>query len=685
MLGRGESGRVIIITKIRHLGVRSCVVTYLGIIGVVEHLIKVFFGGLKMRITFSPKISLLAILIAGLWAHSSEAQWIRVNGPYVQGGYGGYPQQLTIGGDVAFISTDDGIFVSKDSGRTWLPINKGLPISFTGGITAMGSIFFTSAGSSLYSSSDHGEQWNYVAELPTTLTSSWIQSIGSNLYAVVDTGLYSVTTNLFLSTDTGRTWKTLESDLPGIYLLFSYGAYLLAGTDSGVFRSIDSGFTWAPVSTGINSDAEVLCFASMGSTLFAGANDSSIYQSSDSGKTWSNEGTSIPWYLGIYNIVVVGNDLIAAGNFPGLFRSSDTGKTWLYDTTIYPNTIQVPCLGLVGNTLVAGCENFELYSEDSGVTWKPSSSGFGYYQVGNIITFAQKSFCTNGFGVYQSIDSGLNWFYLPGSPTDDYSFGSVENDLVVSTDSGISISRDSGVSWTLEDTTAKDFSDLTTIGPSLFAISYSRGILYSSDEGDTWDTINGGLALGDKIGVLGDKLIATDGHYFYVSISKSSGWSQLNIDENFHGGVWTTDSNFLYLLDSYNGLYVTSNVGKTWTPINAWPNNDQGRYTSIAVSGDDIFISSYEGTYISTDHGQNWTSPSLKVLPDPSSFIFVDGYAFAITEEDGLFRENIPNAATVLANSQNGDDLISINPNPATDRATINFNIAQAFDGNFNN
>ncbi len=631
-------------------------------------------------------IALLISLILPPFVSVSGAQWIRVNGPYVQGGYGGYPQQLTISGDVAFISTDDGIFVSKDSGRTWLPINNGLPITFTGGIAGIGSIFFTSAGSSLYSSSDQGERWNYVSGFPTTFTISWVQSVGSNLYAVVDTGSYSFTTFFFLSTDSGRTWKTLDPDLPGIYHLFSYGAYLLAGTDSGVFRSSDRGFTWARSSTGINSDAEVLCFGSMDTTRFPGANDSSIYQSTDSGKTWSNKGTSIPWYLDIYNIVVVGNDLIASGNFPGLFRSSDTGRTWLNDTTIYPNTIQVPCLGLVGNTLVAGCESFELYSEDSGVTWNLSSSGLGYVGPQNIIIFGGELFCTNDLSIYYSTDSGLDWDALSNSPA-GYDLENDGNDLILASHSGIYISRDSGVSWTLEDTSFKDVGNLTSIGPSLFGISNSKGIIFSSDTGYSWSSISGSLNGISQIAACGSALIAyqeidyyTNESHLYASIGPSSGWSQIDTGLRTENLAWATDGETIYVLG--NALYRTSDLGRTWDSIAVLPIfNPLYDKCQMSASGSDLVITDSRSIYISSDGGHTWDSSSIYIAEpgeiSPSYLIFASGYLFGVTTESGLFREKVTNNNSIVENPMVNNDLFSIYPNPVESHATISFSLSE--------
>jgi hypothetical protein len=257
----------------------------------------------------------------------------------------------------------------------------------------------------------------------------------------------------------------------------------------------------------------------------------------------------------------------------------------------------------------------------------------------------------------------------------------MSGDLILASDSGVFISHDSGTAWVLENSTMNDIDEFATIGPSLFATSNSHGVLYSSDEGISWDTINGGLGLGNKIGALGSDLVASDGYNFYISISKSSGWSQITTPQDYHGGYWTTDGDILYLLDNNNGLFVSSDVGKTWTRLSNSPPSNGSDYTDILAHGNTIFVASYRGTYLSSDSGRTWQTAVPTELPYPLKFFFADSYVFAATQENGLFRQSLPNTDDIVLEnlpSQSAADLTSINPNPAIDRATINFNIAQA-------
>jgi hypothetical protein len=73
---------------------------------------------------YTKKDYLKAVLIGVFFSFIgySNAQWIPTNGPY-----GGYIQALAANGNVVFAGTQNGVFISTNSGTNWTSANAGLP------------------------------------------------------------------------------------------------------------------------------------------------------------------------------------------------------------------------------------------------------------------------------------------------------------------------------------------------------------------------------------------------------------------------------------------------------------------------------------------------------------------------------------------------------------------------------
>lgn len=163
-------------------------------------------------------------------------------------------------------------------------------------------------------------------------------SFGENLFAA------TFSNGLFLSTDGGQTWTTVNSNLPisqaqGIEALVTSGGNLFAGHYGlGVFRSSNQGRSWTPVVEGPGS-LYVLTLAVSGTTLYAGTDGGGIFISTNNGQSWaaSNRGlTSLAvrtiganWkqvnagLLNIYvtSVAVSGKNLLVGTQGGGVFVS----------------------------------------------------------------------------------------------------------------------------------------------------------------------------------------------------------------------------------------------------------------------------------------------------------------------------------------------------------------------------
>jgi hypothetical protein len=206
-------------------------------------------------------------------------------------------------------------------------------------------------------------------------------------------------------------------------------ATLYAGTYDGVFKSTDSGGTWAAVNTGLTT-LQVGALAinpTTPATLYAGTggmyDGGGVFKSTDSGGTWAAANT------GLTNLTVVAlainpttpATLYAGTSGGGVFKSTNSGGTWTAINTgltiLYVRALAIDPTTLA--TLYAGTGGGVFKSTDSGGTWAAANTGLPTGAMGlpsNVLALAINPTTpatlyagTNGDGVFKSTDSGGTW------------------------------------------------------------------------------------------------------------------------------------------------------------------------------------------------------------------------------------------------------------------------------------
>ncbi|AOY81334.1 hypothetical protein BJP36_16905 [Moorena producens JHB] len=127
-----------------------------------------------------------------------------------------------------FVGTNNGIFRSRDEGRNWVEINKGLTNLdiYSLAVNEKGYIFAGATEGNVFRSIDQGE--------------SWVE-IGSGGISVVE---HKIT--IGGDPDPLHEWEVITKSLPSsIIRCFAVsGEIIYAGTEYGIFRSKDSGLSW---------------------------------------------------------------------------------------------------------------------------------------------------------------------------------------------------------------------------------------------------------------------------------------------------------------------------------------------------------------------------------------------------------------------------------------------------------
>ena len=248
-----------------------------------------------------------------------------------------------------------------------------------------------------------------------------------------------------------------------VYCLLNSGEVLFAGTYNGLYRSLDSGRTWAITNSGLTITT-VRAMVVKDGIIFAagGILEGGISISQDLGKTWTDAKKGLP-NTSVSSLAVSGKNIYAGTFAYGIFVSEDNGKQWRAINRGLPSTFgDVTALAADGNTIVA-CINSDTSS------------------------------------IYKSSDGGLNWHDISrGLPPDHADFTSIlirGHDFLISADGdsgGVFALTKGENDWKRLDLNDRSVSVLAESGPVLFAGGFG-GLQASTDHGSSWFAADNGL------------------------------------------------------------------------------------------------------------------------------------------------------------------------------------------------
>ena len=167
----------------------------------------------------------------------------------------------------------------------------------------------------VFRSSDKGKSWGRVG-LPT----DYIYSLAALANGILLAGTYSH--GVFASTDRGETW-TSAGLIASVYILsVDARGDIFAGTNNGIYRSLDSAKSWAFSVGGF--PCEIFC--SSDGQLYAGIESNGVFRSTNWGVSWSQFGLAGK----LVEALRAGSsgEMFASVWDEGMYRTSDNGKTW---------------------------------------------------------------------------------------------------------------------------------------------------------------------------------------------------------------------------------------------------------------------------------------------------------------------------------------------------------------------
>jgi photosystem II stability/assembly factor-like uncharacterized protein len=230
--------------------------------------------------------------------------------------------------------------------------------------------------------------------------------------------------HIYKTTDGGANWTDITGIVQGkVYSLAidpTNPRRVLAGTDSGIYRSTDAGLSWQPSSDPASAYDLVIDPANP-NVLYAGANVR-CYKSVNGGENWSATGAGLS---GRCASLILASSTLLFGSNAGIYRSADGGLNWQESDSGIPGSV---ILGLAaapsapGLLYAAGYKGF-YRSSDYGNGWSRLSTMSGSHIVVNPANADEILMKVTG-GISRSTDGGHTWANIFNGAAFDFAVAS---------------------------------------------------------------------------------------------------------------------------------------------------------------------------------------------------------------------------------------------------------------------
>ena len=238
--------------------------------------------------------------------------------------------------NVIYVGTGNGLFRSRDGGKTWKTLHEGLRDENVRALVLSPSspnMIYAGTSKGIFLSEDEGDHWSEWFEESSGLSNMDIRDLAIHpekpelLFAATPGGL-------FVSQDEGDTWELAENLAPQgqdvRFIRFSSKVHsIYIGTADGIFKSTDNGEHW--------------------------------------NKKWED---ALPSPLSLLSLDT-DPEFIYAGTSKGLFKSYNRGITWVQDNALDKTVRQLMVDPENTTRIYLGTDRHMFTSPDGGDTWSP--------------------------------------------------------------------------------------------------------------------------------------------------------------------------------------------------------------------------------------------------------------------------------------------------------------------------
>ncbi len=614
-------------------------------------------GGIMKK--FLSVYGILCLII--ITYHPAMAQWEPCN----NGLWGHRVNTITINGNDIWIGTwSGGVFLSTDDGKSWIPKNTGLDATNVNTIAVDGNHIYIGTWKGVYKSSDYGETWEFAGS-PNGI----IQSIIINGNNIIAGGEFA---GVILSTDKGVSWtkKIYGLEKSQINCLANKGDTIFAGLYlGGIYCSTDNCENWNQVFSGL-TESTYHSFAIDGDKVYAGSGGGGIFLTTNNGALWENIGLDDHV---VFSIHAEGGSIWASTE-DGTYLSTNNGINWERKGNWYDS--QVRSVAISEDKIWAGTIFGMFLSSDSGNNWVGKNNGLNYSQVWAIKFNRENCWLGSDQGVFVSKKNEMEWKNLWSyfdTTTYKVAFTTVveviDNNIIVGTwENGLFFSNDNGESWKKTNISPNRINCIERDNDKIIA-GTNKGIYITEDNGENWyaGTVNKEV---HSIVFEQNNIFVGTAQNVLISIDNGNTWfetkNELEKARIYSLGI--QGSNFY--AGTHDGIYLSTDLCESWKKIGL----DSNIIFSINIYKNHIFASTWKnGIFLSSDSGKTWTAINDGLINLLTRCIVSDEeFLYLGTYSDGVYRAKIDELITYVTENFRVSNIFSISPNPSHEFLSIN-------------
>lgn len=318
----------------------------------------------------------------------------------------------------------------------------------------------------------------------------------------------------------------------------------------------------------------------------------------------------------------------------------------------------------IDTTLFAACDTSIMKTTDGGTTWSdasgnlPPNTWVKKLVLHNNILFATIFYGTGMEEVFFTTNKGITWastgFSMMTSFNQFYSYG---NKLWLATNHGVYMLTNNGLTWTFKNNNIPFSANIYSIiskGDTMYC-GTSNGVYYSLNGADLWMQAANGLPASTTVvnsfTISGNLCYAaTQSNGVYSTVIGANNWSVAGTGlpqyTNVNSIISTSNS---LAIGTFDGFYMSSPVGNTWTLVNNGLNCAYVR--SVYAEGNTLIasIGTNSGLFISTNGGYSWTqcgitnSIYVRKIIKAANKLFAASSNGIYVSQDGGFNWSISN------------------------------------------
>lgn len=299
--------------------------------------------------------------------------------------------------DILYVATNDYIYKSRDGGRTWENLSRGMTYSRVIALAIdpvyPATVYAGTKGDAVYKSYQGGQRW---VSLRNGLDSVDISSVVNQfVFDPADSAhLFAATTmGIFETKDGGETWQKRMEGMKEVLMVVTLAidpkrpAIMYAGTSGGVYKSYNRAGHWDKINNGLVAPEIRSSSRALGVTVLA--------------------------------VDPFQTETVYAATLAGLYKSMNGGQEWVKIAQSLPDQMLSALVldrSRAGVLYVAGRAGVSR-SEDGGTTWRAINRGLASLNVRSLVQSPTNPdvlyLGTNGSGLYRSWDRGETWDTTP--------------------------------------------------------------------------------------------------------------------------------------------------------------------------------------------------------------------------------------------------------------------------------